>query len=376
MADRFGGKWLYGGGVLLSSVVSLLTPAAARLHIGVLIAIHVLSGLGESAMLPASYALIARWTAPQYHSVVATVIFSGANAGLISGTFMAGVLCDYEFAGGWPSAFYVFGLVGCVWSVVWYLLCYDSPAIHPRISAAERRYWETTIGTVDLTSHPPSPWRQFLTSVPVWALTIALFAASWGYFTLMICLPLYMHDVLGFDITSNGLFSALPFAISLFAGPASGVFIDWLRTRLPTTVVRKLVCAVAYGLIACFLMLVGYVGCNRVVDVAILCTITTCSAIGYAVVAVNQLDLAPLHAGKIMGVTATFGSLGAIAGLHAVGELTVERSTRSDWQNVFFLMSAVYIVATVVFVIFGSGERQSWAGDTSHDEVHHDLDRK
>ena len=354
-------------------MVSLLTPAAARTHIVVLIAIHVLSGLGESAMLPASYSLIARWTAPRYHSVVATVIFSGGNAGVISGTFLAGVYCDHGFAGGWPSVFYIFGAVGCVWSAAFFLLCYDSPATHPRITAAERRYWETTIGTMDLTAHPPTPWRKFLTSVPVWALTIAFFAAAWGYFTLMICLPLYMHDVLGFDITSNGAFSALPFAIALVAGPASGMLVDWLRTRFSTTFVRKLVCLVAYSLIAFFLLLVGYAGCDRALDVAILCIVATCSAIGYGVVAVNQLDLAPLHAGKIMGLTSTIASLGAVAGLHAVGELTVERSSRSDWQHVFFLMSAVYIVGTIVFIISGSGERQSWADDTSSDEA---LDRK
>jgi len=375
LADRFGGKWLYGGGVLLSSVVSLLTPAAARLHIGVLIAIHVLSGLGESVMLPASHALIARWTAPQYRSAVATVIFLGSVAGVTSGTLLAGVLCDYGFAGGWPSVFYVFGVVGCVWSVAWYLLCYDSPATHPRISAAERRYWETTIGSTDLESHPPTPWREILTSVPVWALAVAFFADTWGYSTLMICLPLYMHDVLGVNTTRNGAFSALPFAVALVLGPASGLFADWLRTRLSTTVVRKLICVVAFTVIACFLMLVGYIGCDRALAVAIMCIITSFSAVGFSVVAVNQLDLAPLHAGKIMGLTFTVANLGAIVAPHAVGVLTYKQATRSEWHNVFLLLAANYFVGMVVFAIFGSGERQSWADDIRDDE-RHDVDRK
>jgi len=47
------------------------------------------------------------------------VIFVGIDAGIIVGTFLAGFLCDYGFAGGWPSAFYVFGVVGCVWSAAW-----------------------------------------------------------------------------------------------------------------------------------------------------------------------------------------------------------------------------------------------------------------
>jgi len=41
MADRFGGKWLFGGCVLLSSVVALFTPAAARIHIVLFIILRV-----------------------------------------------------------------------------------------------------------------------------------------------------------------------------------------------------------------------------------------------------------------------------------------------------------------------------------------------
>ena len=40
---------------------------------------------------------------------------------------------------------YVLGIAGCVWSVAWFLLCYDSPAVHPRISPAERRYWLSVV---------------------------------------------------------------------------------------------------------------------------------------------------------------------------------------------------------------------------------------
>jgi len=198
VADRFGGKWLCGGSILLSSIVSLLTPAAARIHIGLLIALRLLSGLGEGALVPAFYAMIARWSAPRCRSAVVSAFYAGANVGVVVGMLLTGVLCD---GAGWPSAFYAFGAVGCVWSVAWSFLCYDSPPTHPRISAAELEYWERTVGRDDLVERPPTPWRRILTSVPVWALAVAFFANNWVYYTLVVCLPLYMHDVLGFDMT-------------------------------------------------------------------------------------------------------------------------------------------------------------------------------
>ena len=57
-----------------------------------------------------------------------------------------------------------------------------------------------------------------------------------------------------------------------------------------------------------------------------------CSTLQFTTVAVTQLDLAPLHAGKVMGLTYTIGNLGSVAAPQAVSALTYEQSTRSQWQ--------------------------------------------
>lgn len=272
MADRFGGKWLFGGSILVSSVICLLSPAAATVHIEVLIMLRVLSGLVEGVMLPSTHALVARWSVPQYRSLVVGAIIVGGDTGVIVGTFMSGFLCDYGFAGGWPSAFYVSGMVGCVWFVGWILLCYSSPSTHPRISTDERKYWETVIGPTDLAVRPSAPWRQIFTSIPVWAVAVALFANNWGYFTLVTCLPLFMHDVLGVNMTRNGAFSAVPFIAFIIVFPLNGLFVDWLRspTRFSTNAVRKIFCVAGFALTAGFLLSAGYLGCNRALAVAVM----------------------------------------------------------------------------------------------------------
>ena len=45
LADRFGGKHVFGTGMLVGGVSSLLTPLCARTHPGLLIALRVLMGL-------------------------------------------------------------------------------------------------------------------------------------------------------------------------------------------------------------------------------------------------------------------------------------------------------------------------------------------
>ena len=359
-ADHFGGTWLFGGCLLLSSVITLLTPGAARESIALLTTLRFLSGLGEGVMLPASNALIARWSVPLHRTRVVNMIFVGSDVGIIIGLSVTGVLCDYV---SWQSAFYFFGLIGCLYSISWFFLCYDSPPMHPRISTAELEYWEQMIGIEDLTVRPPTPWQKILTSVPVWALAVASFADSWGYFTLVTCLPLYMHDVLGLNMSKNGLFSAIPYLASVITIPLYGMLADWLRApgRLSTTVVRKAFCVVGCVSSGCILVTLGLTGCNRALAITILLVFEAFESIVFTTVSVNSLDLAPLHAGRIMGLIFTVGNLAAIIGPLIVGALTYERSTHKEWQKVFVLTAIINGIGAIVYLIFGSGERQSWA---------------
>lgn len=58
------------------------------------------------------------------------------------------LMCGFLIASlGWESVFYVTGVIGIIWSVTWFLLVFDSPSQHPRISAEERHFIESAIGT-------------------------------------------------------------------------------------------------------------------------------------------------------------------------------------------------------------------------------------
>jgi MFS family permease len=47
LAEKFGGKWVFGSGALISALASLLTPLAARRGIGWIVAARVLFGMGQ-----------------------------------------------------------------------------------------------------------------------------------------------------------------------------------------------------------------------------------------------------------------------------------------------------------------------------------------
>jgi len=356
-------------------VISLLTPTAARIHINLVILLRALSGLGEGVLMPAAHVLLAQWSIPKHRSLIVSAVYSGVDTGSVVSMILSGFLCDHGFAGGWPSIFYVFGAVSCVWSIAWFLLCYNTPLEHPRMSTAEREYWKRTFDTEDSAAHPSTPWRKILTSVPVWALAIAFFVEDWGFFTVVTCIPLFIHDVLGFNMQNNGLVSGIPFMLPGLFSPFAGLFMDWLRSpgRLSTDVVRKLFCAMGFTITGCSLISLPYVGCNRTVAVLVLCIAIGGSGISNPTFVVNILDLAPLHAGKLMGLVYVVVNLAAIGAPLTVGALTSHGSTRTEWRTVFYISALMNALGGVVFVIFGSGNRQSWA-EATDDKLNYESD--
>jgi len=363
LAERIGGKIIFGGGVLVTAGLSLLTPVAARCSVYFLIGLRVLEGVSEGVTIPSMHALLSRWIPPMERTRAVTFVEAGVPLGTAIGISLSGVLCEYGFAGGWPSVFYVFGAAGCLWSLAWFLLCHNSPSTHPRISVAERQYIEKSMESCETSEKPPTPWMKIATSRPVWARAIAHFADSWGLSTMMTCLPMYMRDVLQFDMTQNGILSALPFIAKLLPLIGGGHLADWLRAdhRMQTTSVRKMFCAAGQLIPAMFLIAVGFLGCNRILIVsAVVCSIgfSDLALSGYGT---NHLDLAPIYAGTLKGLANTLAAVAGFLAPEVVGALTYHESTRAQWQKVFYISAAIYGFGATIFVVFGSGELQDWA---------------
>lgn len=85
------------------------------------------------------------------------------------------------------------------------------------------------------------PWKAILTSVPLWALVAAQVGHDWGFFTMVTDLPLYMSDVLKFNVSENGIWSSVPYICMWIVSMSSGWLCDWLiqKKYMTVTFARK-----------------------------------------------------------------------------------------------------------------------------------------
>lgn len=117
---------------------------------------------------------------------------------------VSGVLASSSM--GWPSVFYFSGSIAVLWAILWLFIGSSSPAENKLISVAEREYIQSSLGHLEEDpefnekKHMKTPWRDILTSLPVYALIIVHSAQNWGFWMLLTKMPTYMKGVLKYDI--------------------------------------------------------------------------------------------------------------------------------------------------------------------------------
>ncbi|XP_067000244.2 putative inorganic phosphate cotransporter isoform X2 [Anabrus simplex] len=362
LAEKFGGKYSLGLGILCTAIFTLLTPVAAR-EGGwqMLLAVRFLEGLGEGSTFPALNALLAQWVPAQERGILGSFVFAGAQIGTVVGTALSGALLHYS-TGNWDVVFYLFGGLGVLWFIVWTLICYNDPSSHPFISDEEKKFLEKTIGGTQRQKElPPVPVKAMLKSVPLWGLICAQIGHDWGFFTMVTDLPKYMKDVLKFKIAENGYLSALPYLMMWLVSMSTGWLADFMIRRgiLNTTNTRKLFTTIASIGPAVFIIAASYAGCDRTVVVVLFTIGMALMGTFYPGMKVNALDLSPNYAGTLMAIVNGIGAITGIITPYLVGVLT-PNSLLLEWRVVFWISFGVFFVTNLVFVLTASGDVQPW----------------
>ncbi len=78
-AERFGGKWIFFGAVLLNVIPTLLSPVCSYAGYEYLILMRAIEGLGGGFTFPAMNVLISRWSPKEERSSISSIVFGGTT---------------------------------------------------------------------------------------------------------------------------------------------------------------------------------------------------------------------------------------------------------------------------------------------------------
>uniref|UniRef100_A0A1B6MQM7 Sialin n=1 Tax=Graphocephala atropunctata TaxID=36148 RepID=A0A1B6MQM7_9HEMI len=358
LGARVGGVRLFGWAMGVTALLTTITPPIACANFYLLLLTRALKGFFEGMAYPCIQEVWARWAPPQERTTMVSIALSGVPIGTVLGLQGSGFIADYL---GWPYIFYVTGLMGILWCTVWLMVVKDRPEYDSHISPDELKYIKDSIGIKTADKKIKHPWGKFLTSMPVWAITVGAICENWGHITFITQLPTFMKDVYQFRLAKSGFVTSLPYIVLGIAMQFTGKLADWLQNEniLTTTQVRKLFTCGTFFLQGAVLMLSTQFDS---VTAVILCLIVLLGVEAFAVTSIssNCLDLAPQHASVIFGLILTLGSTPGILSPLLSGFIVTDGS-KEQWRIVFYIATALYLFGGFFCSLFLSGEKQPWA---------------
>ena len=287
--------------VFINVVCTLLTPAAAHVGVWAVVLMRVLEGIGGGVTFPAEHTMISNWAPPTERSTISSIIYAGTALGTVISMLMAGMLADWF---GWESIFYVMGGLSCIWMVLWVFLVQDTPQQQPLMDQAERDFIVSSLNSGGDNHHAPKkiPWGAILTSKPFYGILIAHACNNWGWYMLLIELPIYMNGVLKFPIKENAVYTATPFLTLWFFSIFISKTLDSLRAKdvISTTTARKTATLIASFIPMCCMFALCHIGCNKMAAVVIAGVGVTSIGAMFSGFLSNHIDLSPNFAGKFI----------------------------------------------------------------------------
>ncbi|KAG5881494.1 hypothetical protein JTB14_029159 [Gonioctena quinquepunctata] len=365
LAKNYGPKRFMSGAALIGSLFCLLVPVfGSWFGYGGVIACRVITGLTQGFLFPCIHNLISAWTPVQDRAKIGSFTYAGGPLGNVISLPVAGLISNSSL--GWPMVFYIYGVLGMIWAVIFYFIGSDSPSEHKTITMQERRYIECGIPNENK-EEVPTPWKSISTSLPFWAILIAHCGQNLGFWTLLTEIPSYMKNILNFEIASNSFLSSLPYLamwlFSLIMSPIADYLI--VKNLVSVGTSRKIFNSIGLFVPALTLVTLTFVEETHYILAVVILTLGVGFNSGvYSGYNVNHIDLSPIHAGTLMGITNSISNLFSLIGPLVVDIVTAitgyKETEKSLWAIVFGVTSAVYVASGLFFNAFASGEVQPW----------------
>ncbi|XP_055542696.1 sialin [Wyeomyia smithii] len=355
----FGTKNVFGWSQFLTAACSLCIPYASDVHYGAVVFLRSIQGFASGLTWPAMYAIVGYWIPPVERSR-----FMSSFQGFSIGIGLTYPLCGFIIAYfGWRLVFYTTGTIGMVWCIFWYLLAFNTPQEHPRITPEELEYIELNVSEdIKNGQGMKVPWKKIFTSIPVWAIGLTTFGRIWVHYTFIMSGPEYMQKILCFDIKENGLLSGTPFLCSYLSSVLFCYIADYLMDKrlMTLTNIRKLFTALSQIVPGVLVLLVGYLGYNILIVLVLWFVAVTFITASYAGAMANIVDIAPNLAGPVLAFAQTIHMTASFLQPLVSGVMVTDAQNINQWLHVFGVSSVVAISSYLVFQIFGTAEIQPW----------------
>jgi len=313
-----------------------------------MIVIQVFFGLGEAGAFPIATRSLSRWMRPTERGFAQGITHAGSRlGGAITPPIVALAIVPFF---GWRAAFYAFGVLGVVWSAVWFYYYRDTPEEHSGVNQAER---ELIAGGIKRKGGGKVPWRQILSHGNLWVLSVMYFFYNYNLNVYQDWFPTYLRQSKGMTLAQMGIYASLPLMAGVVGDLAGGWFSDIVLRRTGNLNLARRWVAIAGFILSAAATVPAVFAHDPKVSVACYCVaffgLEWTVGISWAV----TLDIGGDYAGS---VSAVMNMLGNIGGAVAATVVTYT-AARYGWNVPFLMTAALCLIAAVLYLKIDASRR-------------------
>lgn len=246
MADKIGARAVLTRIVLWWSLFTSLTGAVSNFFM--LLLVRFCFGAGEAGAYPGSASAVSRWfPAPERARATGIVWMASRLGGAISPILVVAIQQAY----GWRMSFYVFGILGVIWCVLWYWWYRNHPTEKPGVTAQELQ----EIGGGSPKQHHGMPWREALGKWRFWNILLMYHTYCWGSYFYLSWLHTYLQKGRGFSENEMAIFATAPFLCGACGNLLGGTLSDILVRKRGLKFGRRIVGALGLAMSGTFMLL-------------------------------------------------------------------------------------------------------------------------
>jgi MFS transporter, ACS family, glucarate transporter len=348
LGDRLGPRRILVRVVVWWSVFTALTGSV--FHWLQLVAVRFLFGAGEAGAYPNASIVVSRWFPASETGMAQSYIWAaGRLGGAIAPVLVLGIAQAY----GWRASFWVLGIIGLVWAVVWWRWFRDFPHEQPGIDQKELEKIEDERRYRAENNHANNDWRVVLRNRNVWALMLMFHFYMWGAFFFTGWLSTYLEEGRHFGVEERKMFITLPFFLGAIGCFASGYLSDWLSRRYGLRWGRRSLGMLGMGLSGIIVLAAAQTTDNW--QAAILLSL----GMGFKdltlpVAFATCVDIGRDKSGTVSGAMNMFGQLGAVF----LGVLFgyIVKYSGGDYNAPLYLIAVLLILGSLLWLLIDPEE--------------------
>jgi MFS family permease len=247
----------------------------------------------------------------------------------------------------WRHTFELFGLLGVVWAIFFFLWYRDNPRDNKSINEAELailpRQEDVVLG------HGKIPWGKLAASKTVWLLWMQFFFLNFGAVFYITWLPKYLREARGMDITYGALLAGFP----LFFGGLGSLFCGYIAAPLArllgsTLFARRLLAGAGFFGAAFCLAMSTFIP-NPWLAMLVMGLASFCNDLVMPTSWGACMDIGGKFSGTLSGSMNMMGNFGG--GLAAIVIGYILAWSNHNWNIAIYAAAGVYFLGTFCWLV-------------------------